>query len=69
MLPPDYAALLRCPMDPTVVRLDMTDTGLVCQRCRLTFAIRDGIPNMLVEEAQLPPGCSSLEQLPCRQGK
>ena len=29
------------------------------------FAIKDEIPNMLIEEAELPPGCASLADLEC----
>jgi uncharacterized protein YbaR (Trm112 family) len=69
MISPEFVASLRCPLDPGNTGLDLTATGLVCKRCKLTFPIRDDIPNMLAEEAQLPSGCASLDQLPCRQGK
>jgi uncharacterized protein YbaR (Trm112 family) len=60
--------LLRCPLDPGQTRLEPAGDGLVCQRCRLKFPIKEGIPCMLVEEAELPPGCASLSALPCQQG-
>jgi uncharacterized protein YbaR (Trm112 family) len=60
--------ILRCPLDPGhTTRLDQEADGLVCQRCRLKFPIKDGIPCMLIEEAQLPPGAASLQALPCQQ--
>src|SRR5258708_10261453 len=40
-------------------RLAHEGDALFCQRCRLKFAIRDGFPNMVVEEAELPAGCES----------
>jgi uncharacterized protein YbaR (Trm112 family) len=58
--------LLRCPNDPTA-RLEEAAHGLVCQRCRLKFPVREGIPCMLPEEAELPPGCTRLDDLPCKQ--
>jgi uncharacterized protein YbaR (Trm112 family) len=67
MISPQLLDLLRCPLDPSNTRLDQTADGLVCQRCRLQFPVREGIPCMLPEEAQLPPGCHSLENLPCRK--
>jgi uncharacterized protein len=67
MISPQLLDLLRCPLDPSNTRLDQTAEGLVCQRCRLQFPVREGIPCMLPEEAQLPPGCSSLDNLPCRK--
>ena len=67
MISPQMLDLLRCPLDPSNTRLDETADGLVCQRCRLLFPVREGIPCMLPEEAQLPPGCSTLDDLPCRK--
>jgi uncharacterized protein YbaR (Trm112 family) len=60
--------LLRCPLDPArEARLEAADGGLVCQRCRLKYPVREGIPSMLPEEAELPAGCASLDALPCKQ--
>ncbi len=68
MLSQDLLDILRCPLDPSNTRLSLEGDALFCQRCRLKFAIKDGFPNMVVEEAELPPGCESLSQLPCQQG-
>jgi uncharacterized protein YbaR (Trm112 family) len=43
------------------------DNALVCQRCRLRFPIREGIPALLVEEAELPPGMNKVKDLPCQK--
>lgn len=60
--------ILRCPLDPTrQARLEQEADGLTCQRCRLKFPIKEGLPCMLVEEAELPAGASSLQALPCQQ--
>src|SRR5262245_13767924 len=60
--------LLRCPLDPGhAARLDQAGDALVCQRCRLEYPVREGIPCMLPEEAKLPPSCASLDALPCKQ--
>jgi uncharacterized protein YbaR (Trm112 family) len=60
--------ILRCPLDPGhTTRLDQQADGLVCQRCRLKFPVKEGIPCMLVEEAELPPGASGLQDLPCQK--
>lgn len=57
----------RCPLDPNSV-LDAIDDQLVCQRCRLAYPVYDGvIPRLLPEEATLPPGCASLDDLPCQR--
>jgi uncharacterized protein YbaR (Trm112 family) len=67
MLTQDFLDMLRCPLDPTASRLDLVGDALVCQRCRLRYPIKDGIPSLIPEEAELPPGCTSLDSLPCRQ--
>lgn len=68
MLSPELLAILRCPQDPTHQSvLAEENDALVCQRCRLVFPVRDGFPTLLPEEAILPPGCASLDELPCRK--
>ena len=67
MIRPELLDILRCPYDPSNTRLEETDGALVCTRCRLRFPIKEGIPCLLVEEAELPPGCESLQSLPCQQ--
>jgi len=63
MVREDLLALLVCPMGKAPLRSE-GDT-LVCTRCGPRFAIKDDIPNMLIEEAQLPDGCASLKDLEC----
>jgi uncharacterized protein YbaR (Trm112 family) len=69
MINPDVLEILRCPMDPSRTRLILEQDRLVCERCRLVFKIKDGFPVLIVEEAELPQGCASLEQLPCQREK
>ena len=63
MVSEELMALLVCPMGKAPL-LREGDT-LVCSRCGPRFAIKDDIPNMLIEEAELPAGCSSLNDLEC----
>jgi uncharacterized protein YbaR (Trm112 family) len=67
MVTQELLDMLRCPLDPGNSRLDLVGDALVCQRCRLKYPVKDGIPSMLPEEAELPPSCASLDELPCRQ--
>jgi uncharacterized protein YbaR (Trm112 family) len=55
-------ALLQCPIGRKPLRPQ--GTALVCP-CGLEFAVRDGIPVMVVEEARLPEGCATLEAVQC----
>jgi uncharacterized protein YbaR (Trm112 family) len=67
MINQDLLDILRCPMDPSHTRLTAEDSRLVCERCQTRFKIKDGFPVLVIEEAELPPGCASIQQLPCQQ--
>jgi uncharacterized protein YbaR (Trm112 family) len=66
MINQDLLNILRCPLDPSHTNLTLEAERLVCQRCGLRFKIKDGFPIMVAEEAELPPGYQSLDQLPCQ---
>lgn len=53
MLDPDLLAILRCPKCRGGLTLQRET--LVCASCRLLFAIEDGIPNLLLDEARPLP--------------
>jgi uncharacterized protein YbaR (Trm112 family) len=63
MVSEELLALLVCPMGKAPLRRE--GDFLVCTRCGPRFAIKDDIPNMLIEEAELPAGCASLHDLEC----
>ncbi|HOG17075.1 MAG TPA: Trm112 family protein [Syntrophales bacterium] len=44
--------ILACPKCKGALRLDEAETGLICEKCRLLYEIKDGIPIMLIEEAK-----------------
>ena len=68
MLTPDALAWLRCPIDPNrAAGLRHEETHLACERCHVRFRVRDGIPDLIADEAELPDGCPSIKHLPCRQ--
>ncbi|MGF1579799.1 MAG: Trm112 family protein [Gemmataceae bacterium] len=69
MISEQWLALLRCPMNPKETPLLAEEKALVCERCALRFPIKEGIPALIVQDAQLPEGCESLEDLPCQQDK
>ncbi len=53
--------ILRCPL--THSRLRREGDWLVAEQGGLRYPIRDGIPVMLTEEATLPEGVQSLDEL------
>lgn len=64
MISPQLLEILVCPMGKSKLRLE--ENCLVCEKCGPKFRItREGYPNMLIEEAELPAGCTRIEQLPC----
>jgi uncharacterized protein len=56
-------ALLVCPLGKAPLRRE--DDVFICTRCGPRFKVEDEIPNMLIEEALLPEGCTSVADLPC----
>jgi uncharacterized protein YbaR (Trm112 family) len=67
LISPDLLEILRCPMDPSRTRVRLEGDHLVCERCSVVYRIKDGFPVLIIEEAELPPGCQSISQLPCQQ--
>jgi uncharacterized protein YbaR (Trm112 family) len=61
---PELLEILRCPL--TRSRLRSEGEFLVAEVGGLAYPVRDGIPVMLMEEARLPAGVSSLEELKVR---
>lgn len=58
---PELLDILRCPLTRSRLRAD--GDFLVAEVGGLAYPVRDGIPVMLIEEAKLPPGVSSLDEL------
>lgn len=50
LIPPLLAEILVCPVDKASLVED--DDRLECSQCGLRFPIRDGVPVMLVDQAE-----------------
>jgi hypothetical protein len=59
--------ILRCPV--TGSRLRSEPGWLVSEVGGLKYPVRDGIPVLLAEEAQLPEGCASLDSFKQQFGR
>ncbi len=44
--------ILACPQCKGDIRLNESQDGLICDKCRLLYHIKDDIPIMLIEEAE-----------------
>lgn len=52
MIDPQLLEILVCPKCKGELEYRQQDSELVCLSCRLRYAIRDGIPIMLIDEAK-----------------
>ncbi len=52
-VPQELLDILVCPVDKAKVHLDGSNNRLVCEQCGRAYPIRDGIPIMLEEEAEI----------------
>jgi uncharacterized protein len=44
--------ILACPKCKGDLRLTEKEDGLICEACKLLYPIKEGIPIMLIDEAQ-----------------
>lgn len=51
-LSPELVAMLVCPQCKGKLEMEPGETGFLCQACRLRYPVREGIPVMLVDEAE-----------------
>ncbi|MGH7615783.1 MAG: Trm112 family protein [Gemmatimonadaceae bacterium] len=49
---PELLAILVCPKCKGQLEYRPAESALICPACRLRYAIRDGIPIMLIDEAK-----------------
>ena len=61
---PELLDMLRCPL--TRSRLRQEGDWLVAEVGGLSYPVREGLPVMLMEEAKLPAGVTSLAELKSR---
>jgi uncharacterized protein YbaR (Trm112 family) len=47
----ELLAILACPRCKGEIRRDGEEDALICDACRLSYPVREGIPVMLVDEA------------------
>jgi uncharacterized protein len=54
LIPADLLAIMQCPKCTGTLVERPDPPALVCTTCGTAYAVRDGIPNMIVEEAENP---------------
>jgi uncharacterized protein YbaR (Trm112 family) len=55
-LDPELLEILVCPNDRGEIEVLEQEQVIVCTRCGYRYPIRDGIPVMLIDEAEKPSG-------------
>ena len=63
MLRPELLELLVCVIGKSPLREDRD--SLVCSRCGVRYPVIGGVPHLLVTDAVLPDGITSVKQLAC----
>jgi uncharacterized protein YbaR (Trm112 family) len=48
----DLLDILACPKCKGDIRLNAAGDGLICDKCKLLYEIKDDIPIMLIDEAK-----------------
>jgi len=54
MIDKELLDLLACPFDIGEIKYDEENEKLICQKCGRRYPIRDGMPVMLIDEAEMP---------------
>ncbi len=65
MVSKDLLEILACPLGKVPVELSPDGSEMVCSGCGLRYPVQDDIPVMIIEEAKLPEGVSSLDDVVC----
>lgn len=55
LIDPNLAQILVCPVDHGDLDQDEAASKLVCTQCGRRYPVRDGIPVMLIDEAEGGP--------------
>ncbi len=55
LIDPSLAAILVCPVDKADLTEDEAASKRVCQQCGRRYPVRDGIPIMLIDQAEGGP--------------
>jgi len=63
MFNPENLTELVCPLGKKELKLQ--DNYLVCTNCNVRYPIIEGIPVLLIDDAILPEGISSPDELKC----
>lgn len=52
LIPPDLLSIMQCPKCAGTLSERRDPPALVCSDCATAYAVRDGIPNMIIEESE-----------------
>ena len=55
MIPQDLLDILVCPVCKKPLIVQANGASLKCGQCRRVYAVRDNVPNMLIDESVIDP--------------
>jgi uncharacterized protein YbaR (Trm112 family) len=64
VISPDLLEILACPACDARPKVKLENDRLVCSECGRRYPVRDGIPVMLVEDAEMAPGAAPSKTAP-----
>ena len=67
MFEQEFIDVICCPLGKAP--LNYENNSLVCTKCGLIYPIIDEIPALLIDEAKLPEGITSISDLKCQKEK
>ena len=62
MIDQELLDILACPACKGKIEYDEKNEKLLCKKCGRRYPIRDGIPVMLIDEAEMPEAGKGKEQ-------
>jgi hypothetical protein len=62
LIDPQLKEILVCPQCHGDLLEDEAQSKLRCQGCGLAYPVRDGIPVMLIDEAEKPAASASIQE-------
>lgn len=52
LVAPDLLAIMQCPRCAGSLAEDVASSSLICSECGRAYPVRDGVPNMVVEDVE-----------------
>ncbi len=66
----DLFRTLRCPIDPSrTTTLHQDKDQVICDGCAVRYPVKQGLPILIIAEAELPEKYPEMKKLPCLRNR